>query len=150
MLLPCGVAQLLSIACDDSLAEPWPRVRPLLCCAGVCLCAACSGGSTCVEALRRAKDACLALTIPNCRPARSLAHTPVTPCQTLRAAKQVHAFNTLRHVFSDASLAFDASGFHAAGVVAAINGMTDGAWEVRGAAHMSARAGALAVAAVAG
>lgn len=44
---------------------------------------------------------------------------------------QVHAFNTLRMVFNDSSMALDSSGQHAAGVMAAINGMTAPAWEVR-------------------
>jgi hypothetical protein len=34
-------------------------------------------------------------------------------------------------VFNDSNMAMDSSGYHAAGVVAAINGMTAPAWEVR-------------------
>jgi hypothetical protein len=50
---------------------------------------------------------------------------------------QVHAFNTLRVVFNDSNMAMDSSGYHAAGVVAAINGMKAPAWEVR---HVSTMA----------
>jgi len=45
---------------------------------------------------------------------------------------QVHSFNVLRLVLNDAALALDSSGFHAAGVAAAIQGMGAAAWEVRG------------------
>jgi hypothetical protein len=49
----------------------------------------------------------------------------------LLGCHQVHAFNCLRCVFNDAALALDTSGFHAAGVAAAIRGMAADAWEVR-------------------
>jgi hypothetical protein len=54
--------------------------------------------------------------------------TPPAPAPTV----QVHAFNTLRCVFNDSTMAMDSSGYHAAGVVAAVNGMSAPAWEVRG------------------
>ncbi|KAF6263138.1 putative death-receptor fusion protein-domain-containing protein [Scenedesmus sp. NREL 46B-D3] len=50
---------------------------------------------------------------------------------------RVHAFNCLRCVFNDAALAMDTSGFHAAGVAAAIRGMAADAWEVRNAAALT-------------
>lgn len=50
-------------------------------------------------------------------------NTPLTP--------QVHAFNVLRQVFKDASMAHDASGWHASGVAAAVRGMAADEWEVR-------------------
>jgi hypothetical protein len=56
--------------------------------------------------------------------------TPVAR-YTLVLCPQVHAFNCLRCVFNDAALALDTSGFHAAGVAAAIRGMAADAWEVR-------------------
>lgn len=58
-------------------------------------------------------------------------HRPTYHCvHAVCAALQVHAFNTLRVVFNDSNMAMDSSGFHAAGVVAAINSMTAPAWEV--------------------
>jgi len=44
---------------------------------------------------------------------------------------QVHAWNVLRMVFNDSSMSLDSSGFHAAGVAAAIQGMAAPEWEVR-------------------
>jgi hypothetical protein len=59
-------------------------------------------------------------------PGTAISHLGLPP-----AAQQVHAFNCLRCVFNDAALALDTSGFHAAGVAAAIRGMAADAWEVR-------------------
>lgn len=62
---------------------------------------------------------------------RAASHRPTDHCvRAVCAALQVHAFNTLRVVFNNSNMALDSSGFHAAGVVAAISGMTAPAWEV--------------------
>lgn len=116
-LLPYGLKQLLDIASNEGLQEPWPRVRGLL---GTVACHSTSLG-------RGLGNCCVVVVVASHRPTDHC----VRVCLVCAASLQVHAFNTLRVVFNDSNMAMDSSGFHAAGVVAAINGMTAPAWEVR-------------------